>query len=127
MRQSVTIGPVLIKWGCTRRFSEREATRVIGPLHRSPVAGYWMLLAGPLTIRKRAGTEAFRELQRSYEAALPLVAEWDEYGQGYDKRGELVICICGRGFPNGGWGEHLCPYSQPHDSDSEFDDWTASA
>ena len=42
------------------------------------------------------------------------VAEWDEFRQGYNTKGECVVCICGVPYPMR--REHYCP------ADKEADD-----
>lgn len=37
------------------------------------------------------------------------VVDWDEYGQGYNADGKLIICICGQRVTPGGVG-HYCVY-----------------
>lgn len=44
-----------------------------------------------------------------------FVAEWDEYNQGYDVDGNLVVCICGEYRPSAYWVDHLCPYDDPNE------------
>lgn len=58
----------------------------------------------------------------------PLIIDWDEYGQAYDRQANLVVCVCGAHV----WkrlGEHYCPYDEQgpsgdylqfHESSSEL-------
>lgn len=46
------------------------------------------------------------------------VVEWDEYLQGYDAQGRLVVCVCGIKLTQPGYLEpngkpHCCPYDEP--------------
>jgi hypothetical protein len=47
------------------------------------------------------------------------VTEWDEYGQGYNAEGKLVVCICGVRFASYlDYESHYCPYDE---TDDHFD------
>lgn len=35
------------------------------------------------------------------------VSYWDEFSQGYDDRGRVIVCICGKLEPG---DQHKCPY-----------------
>lgn len=47
--------------------------------------------------------------------ARAAVVEWDEYLQGYDTNGKLVICVCGKPFPD---KDHVCPYDERENRDA---------
>lgn len=50
-----------------------------------------------------------------YARALAEVVEWDEYGQGYGRGAEVVICICGEPYPHR--KTHYCPADEELDKD----------
>jgi len=48
---------------------------------------------------------------------LAGVVDWDEYGQGYNKDGQLVLCICGEIRAYADWSDHYCPYDEQEEED----------
>jgi hypothetical protein len=43
--------------------------------------------------------------------------EWDEFLQGYDTEGRLVVCICGF---RGDMSTHYCPYDQMPEEEDDY-------
>lgn len=50
--------------------------------------------------------------------ARDVVAEWDEFLQGYDEGGRLIVCICGEERIDADWSDHFCPYDELKEDES---------